>query len=117
MTNGGSDKYYRLLLVENTLLVNYGKRNTRGQFHAHRKDTAEAAQRTARDLTNQKNAKGYRLSRDMTVFEVPQHLAHALTTPPPSGHGNPAEEACAEVVKAFKNAALQQETERGEASW
>ncbi|SEP53694.1 WGR domain-containing protein [Amycolatopsis saalfeldensis] len=117
MTSGGSDKYYRLLLVENTLLVNYGRRNARGQFQAHRKGTAEAAQRAARDLTNQKNAKGYRLSRDMTVFEVPQHLALALTTPPPGGYGNPAEQVCDEVVTTFKNAALQQETERGEASW
>jgi predicted DNA-binding WGR domain protein len=117
MTSGGSDKYYRLLLMENTLLVNYGRRNTRGQFHAHHKSTAAAAQRAARDLTNQKNAKGYRLSRDMTEFEVPRQLVRDLTTPPAGTRGNPRLRARDEVVDAFKNAALQQENERGEASW
>jgi predicted DNA-binding WGR domain protein len=117
MTAGGSDKYYRLLLVDQVLLVNYGRRNTRGQFYAHVKASADAAKQLARDLTNEKNAKGYSLTRDMTDFEVPAELARNLTDLPYGNFGNPAPEFCNHLVDTFKQTADQQSKVTGEASW
>jgi predicted DNA-binding WGR domain protein len=117
MTAGGSDKYYRLLLVDHVLLVNYGRRSTHGQFYAHCEATVDAAKQVARDLTNQKDAKGYRLTRDMTDFVVPEHLARTLTDLSPGKHGNPVPQTCDELVTAFKAAARQKATALGEASW
>ncbi|WP_410570676.1 WGR domain-containing protein [Amycolatopsis sp. cmx-4-61] len=116
-TGDGSDKYYRILLLNHVLLVNYGRRNTRGQFYAHVKSTADAAQQVARDLTNEKNDKGYSLTRDMTDFEVPTELARNLTDLSQGKHvGNVAPAFCNHLVEIFKQTADQQATVTGEAS-
>lgn len=70
-TSPGSDKYYRILLIDNVVLLNYGRRATKGQFMVHVFSAARGAQDKARVLTNEKVAEGYRTTRELTGFEVP----------------------------------------------
>jgi predicted DNA-binding WGR domain protein len=116
-SEGTSDKYYRLVLIENVLLVNYGRRNTRGQFIAHCKATVGQARALARVLTNQKDAKGYQVTRDATSFLTSAQVAQALTGLDEGKHGNPVPDACDELIASFKTAAAAQATASGEASW
>lgn len=117
-STGRSDKFYRLLLVDRVVLVNWGARTSaRGQFQAQRvRDTAMAQQYAAR-LTDEKVAKGYVVTRDMTAFGMSGPAVDELMKLPMIGkHTNPAPETCDAVVKAFKLAADELGTASAEAA-
>ncbi|WP_410646988.1 WGR domain-containing protein [Amycolatopsis sp. cmx-4-54] len=81
-TQDGSDKFYRVLVIGTVTLINYGPKNTTGQFIAHCfagvGDAAKTAQEKARILTNAKSEKGYRITRDFTEFTVDRPHAALL---------------------------------------
>ncbi len=106
----GSDKYYRVLLIENMVLINYGRRGTTGQFLAHVFSAPPGAQAKARDLTNEKAAEGYRITRELTVFELDAPDIVALTELSAGTHrvdGDPARW----LVGRFKYASSEQGTQ------
>jgi predicted DNA-binding WGR domain protein len=106
----GSDKYYRVLLIGNLLLINYGRRATKGQFWAHVFSVPLGAQGKARDLTNEKAAEGYRTTRELTVFELDERDIALLTGLPPGARrvdGDTAQR----LVGCFKDASSVQGTQ------
>ena len=103
-TQRGSDKYYRVLVVDTTVLINYGRRGATGNFVTHRFTTATDAKAKARALTNEKSGKGYRVTRDMTDFEVTAARVHFLTKAP-IGSGRPPLADSTWLVNQFKAAA------------
>ncbi|WP_167406064.1 WGR domain-containing protein [Amycolatopsis thailandensis] len=121
-TQDGSDKFYRVLVIDTVTLVNYGPRNTTGQFVAHCfagvGDAVRTAQEKARILTNEKAAKGYRITRDFTEFPVDRSYAVLLAA---LGHGShranriPAR-IRETIVARFRRAAAEQDTARAGAS-
>lgn len=114
-TQRGSDKYYRVLIIGNTTLVNYGRRESTGQFIAHRFPTGDGAKAKARELTNEKSGKGYVVTRDMTDFEVPAARVR-FTTKLPLGPSKPSGVDGAWLVDRFKTAAAEQGTVENGAS-
>lgn len=81
-TKDGSDKFYRVVVVDTVTLVNYGARNTTGQFLAHCftdvGNPQKTAQEKARVLTNAKTEKGYRVTRDHTEISIDRSHAAVL---------------------------------------
>jgi hypothetical protein len=75
----------------------------------------DAAQTKARVLTNEKDAKGYRVTRDMTDFEVPAARVRFLTDLA-QGSSRPAEADSVWLVNQFKAAAAHQGTAENGAS-
>lgn len=116
-SGGGSDKFYRVLVLDETVLINYGRRATRGQFIAHRYLSDDGAQSKARMMTNEKAAEGYVVTRDMTEFEVEQVHIRDLAGLQPGAHRNPAPDSCTEIVMRFKDNSRQIATTSREASW
>ena len=108
LTSSVSDKYYRVLLIHNIVLVNYGRRAARGQVMVHVFSGTGAAQMKARDLTNQKAAEGYRVSRWLTSFEVSLR-DHAALLDSPVGRRSPGDTEI-QLIDRFKNASSIQHT-------
>ncbi|RLK58464.1 WGR domain-containing protein [Actinokineospora cianjurensis] len=115
-SSAGHDKFYRILLVEQFLLFNWGTRDGRGQFRGRKVDTVDVAKRSAAQQTDAKHAKGYLVTRDATPFTVPVDIVRDLTSLPVGKIKNPSPKICDEVVKLFKAAAARMGTALPEAS-
>lgn len=110
-TRGGSDKYYRFLVIGRVVLANYGRRGQDGQVHAYVTASEQAATDKARTLTNNKANKGYVLTRDMTEVVVTQQQHDALSHLPPGRvTDTDAIRACLKTVELFKETAQAQGT-------
>lgn len=114
-TQRGNDKYYRVLIIGDTTLINYGRRGSSGQFIAHRFPTHHGATAVARELTNEKSGKGYVVTRDMTDFEVPA-VRVRFTAKLPLGSSKVSGVDGAWLVDRFKTAAAEQGTVESGAS-
>lgn len=112
---GGSDKFYRVLIIDTLALINYGRRGGAGQFVAHSRRTTASAQQKARELTNAKADKGYQLTRDMTSFTVPAAAVTELVSLSPGMH-RVGLEMCSTVIARFKDQATAQGTAMSTAS-
>lgn len=116
-TQRGSDKFYRVLVVGNLVLINYGRRHLRGQFVAHRYFSEDGALAKAREMTNEKSAKGYAVTRDMTEFTVRTVVIQRLLDLPPGTCRHPESVGCTHLVDRFKKqAAIQGTASRGASS-
>ncbi|WP_394622401.1 WGR domain-containing protein (plasmid) [Lentzea sp. JNUCC 0626] len=115
-SSAGHDKFYRILLVEQMVLFNWGARDARGQFQANKVSTVDAAKQSAAQQTNAKHAKGYLVTRDATPFTVPAELVRDLTCLPMGKTNGPSPKVCDELVRLFKAAAVQLGTAMPEAS-
>src|SRR5699024_7949931 len=69
-----SDKFYRVIVFDNLLLTYYGRAGARGQGGVEKLPDAAGALNRARTLTNQKERRGYVLTRDLTEIPVPPEL-------------------------------------------
>lgn len=65
---GTSDKFYRVFVIESTVLIHYGARDTAGQCALHPFASQQAATGKAREMADAKEAKGYRITREFTAF-------------------------------------------------
>lgn len=74
---GTSDKFYRVILVDGLVIVNWGRYGSNGEQKVHRMPDPAAARGQALELTGEKAGKGYWLSRDTTVFAVAEDLVAA----------------------------------------
>lgn len=103
-TDRGSDKFYRVLIIDPLTLINHGRRGTDGQFVAHSCRSASAARHKAGELTNAKTIKGYTVTRDMTAFTMPETAVTDLVTLSPGMH-RVGRDMCAAVIARFKEQA------------
>jgi predicted DNA-binding WGR domain protein len=115
-SSAGHDKFYRILLIEQFVLFNWGARDARGQFQGQKVASVDAAKKVAAQQTDAKHAKGYVVTRDATPFTVPADLVHDLLSLPLGKVNGPAPKVCDEIVKGFKAAAAQMGTASAEAS-
>lgn len=65
---GGSDKFYRLLVLGNVVISHYGRNGAKGAFCRKAYPTPERAQREAVRLYDSKTRKGYRLTPEGAQF-------------------------------------------------
>lgn len=82
-TGGGSDKFYRLFVIENTVVSIYGRRGSDGQAVLLRFRSQDGAKAKAAALADEKEAKGYRVTREFTGFgfpvdELPRQVVQAF---------------------------------------
>ena len=99
---GGSDKYYRVVVADRVVIVNYGRCGAQGSVKVHRTGSAASARDQALQLTRDKEGKGYWLSRDTTGFRAEGSLL-ALAR---SGGGTQEEtRASRDIIGAFTAAA------------
>lgn len=104
----GHDKFYRVTVVGATTLIHYGRRDGVGCFAVHHYPSQRQAVGKARDMTNEKECKGYVLTRDMTTFEVDETTAQGLRNHVGGRQAGSTE--CHAVVRAFKAEANTQGT-------
>jgi predicted DNA-binding WGR domain protein len=74
--SAGSDKFYRLVIVPSatTVVINYGRRGTVGQFAKHPYADLQAARDKMARLTREKTGKGYTVNRGLTTLTLPQRV-------------------------------------------
>ena len=115
-SSGGSDKFYRVLIVERVVVFNWGARRTRGQFTVRVYATRDQALAAAAAQTDAKAAKHYAVTRDMTQFTLDAAIANALTSLPVGKVATPDRDTCGRIVDTFKFVATTQGTSTPEAS-
>ncbi|GAA1624062.1 hypothetical protein GCM10009733_020890 [Nonomuraea maheshkhaliensis] len=67
-----TNKFYRVFLSGDDVVINYGRRHKKGQVQRHSCDSFAAAAAKARKLATEKQAKGYVPSLPVTPFQVSQ---------------------------------------------
>lgn len=85
-SGGSSDKYYRVFVIENVVVIHYGGRGTAGQVTMHPHRTQAGATAKAREMADAKEAKGYNITREFTSFpadpaDLPTALVQAYRSP------------------------------------
>lgn len=99
---GGSNKYYRVIMVEGLAIANWGRHGAAGQHQVHRLAGPSAARAQALRLADDKAAKGYWLSREVTGFAAAARLVAAIRD---SAAGTAAEtSAVKDIIAGFTTA-------------
>jgi predicted DNA-binding WGR domain protein len=93
-----SNKYYRVIVVDGLVIANWGRHGAAGQQQVHRAASPAAARAQALRVTDDKAAKGYWLSRDVTGFLAVESLVAAVR----AGSGTAAEtSAVKDIIAGF----------------
>lgn len=102
-TDRNSDKFYRLLVVDDVLIVNYGRMGSVGRFKIDKCDSVQAARETALRVTGEKERQreAYLPFREPAVFEVDDADLHNCL----HGSASQSQQAKARIMKAFTDAA------------
>ncbi|MEV1178972.1 WGR domain-containing protein [Nonomuraea sp. NPDC049784] len=102
-TDRNSDKFYRLLVVDDVLIVNYGRMGSAGRFKITQFDDVEAARENALRLTGEKERQreAYLPFREPAVFEVHDDDLHNCRY----GSASQSQQAKTRIVRAFTDAA------------
>jgi nitric oxide reductase NorQ protein len=95
---GTSDKYYRVVVADRAVIVNWGRTGSAGGLKVHRERTPALAREKALDLTASKESRGYWLSRDTTAISCSEGLVSLAC-----GDGGVTEEAQAskDIIAVF----------------
>ena len=99
---GTSDKYYRVILAGNLVIVNWGRHGQPGEQKVHRHPTPAEAKAKAQTLTEDKDGKGYWLSRDVTGFLAAVAAVHGS-----SSGTEPENRAARDIIAGFTAASTE----------
>ena len=80
LIGGTADKFYRVIVIGNWTITQWGRRDTAGQVKVYEFGSQRDALHKARDKSNEKDDKGYEVTRDLTAFEVYEHVALGVGT-------------------------------------
>lgn len=75
---GTSDKFYRVVVADRLVIAHFGHRGTAGQFKVYASGSFNDALHKAKEKSNEKEDKGYTLTRDFTVFEVSEEVVTSI---------------------------------------
>lgn len=102
---GTSDKYYRVILTGSLVIVNWGRYGQAGEQKVHRHPTPAEAKAKAQSLTEDKDAKGYWLSRDVTGFLITGGLVEAIRGS--TSGTDPEHRAARDIITMFAAASIE----------
>jgi predicted DNA-binding WGR domain protein len=92
------DAFYAVLVLRTSVIVAWGRRGARGQSAAHPCGSTEAMLRKAAALTDEKAARGYQVTRNVTPLQVPVATAERAL----GDDSQAAAAAVRELLKAFR---------------